>query len=154
MVLKNAAVAALAVAASTDGATVPSSPWPLVPTLRIVVVAARRASANMPSTFPSRSVMTIVHGFAERRCCRSSLLQDRLDVGCCELGGGKFGRVPGACQAGCWYGVRIVWWPAADITDADAHSVAFEVPILDSHQHVTCLREIFWQTNDQRIAHG
>jgi hypothetical protein len=36
LVLKNAAVAAFAVAASAGGTTVPSRPWPSLPTLRIV----------------------------------------------------------------------------------------------------------------------
>src|SRR5689334_19561543 len=60
VVLKNAAVEAFAVAASTAGATMPSSPCPLAPMLRIVVVARAPGIANEPITFPSRSVMTIV----------------------------------------------------------------------------------------------
>src|ERR1043165_8815691 len=62
LVLKNAAVAAFAVAASTAGATVPSRPCPAPPTLRIVVDAGAPGIANNPSTFPSRSVMTIGTG--------------------------------------------------------------------------------------------
>src|ERR1051325_7527680 len=60
LVLKNAAVAALAVAASLAGATVPSRPWPAVPTLRIVVEAGAPGIAKKPMMFPSRSVTTIV----------------------------------------------------------------------------------------------
>src|SRR5690348_17982740 len=75
VVLKNAAVAALAVAASSAGAIVPSRPWPAVPTLRIVVVAGAPAMAKRPRMFPSRSVITIVTALpsdaaAEAACCR------------------------------------------------------------------------------------
>src|SRR6185369_12821179 len=75
VVLKKAAVAALALAASSAGATVPSSPWPAAPTLRIVVVAGAPVMAKRPRMFPSRSVITIVTGLpsdvaADAACCR------------------------------------------------------------------------------------
>src|SRR5947207_26822 len=75
LVLKNAAVAAFAVAASIDGATVPSSPWPNAPTLRIAVVAGAPLMAKRPRTFPSRSVTAIVTALprdvaADAACCR------------------------------------------------------------------------------------
>src|SRR5688500_20357954 len=60
VVLKKAAVAAFAVAASTAGATVLSSPCPEAPTLRIIVIAGAPGIANSPRMFASRSVTTIV----------------------------------------------------------------------------------------------
>src|SRR4030095_4131763 len=60
VVLKKAAVDALAVAARIDGSDAPSRPGPSVQTLRTVVDVGAPAIANVPSEFPSRSVITMV----------------------------------------------------------------------------------------------
>src|SRR2546423_8597529 len=74
-VLKNAAVAAFAVAASAGGTTVPSRPWTSLPTLRIVEEAGVPGIGKKPITLPSRSVTTMFTGFpsafaAEAACCK------------------------------------------------------------------------------------
>src|SRR6185369_618743 len=97
VVLKNAAVAAFAVAASTAGATVPSSPCPAVPTLRIVVVAGAPGITNKPITLPSRSVTTIVTDLprevaAEAACWRIVWMSvdDKLVASSDDGGGGDW----------------------------------------------------------------
>ena len=59
-VLKIELVPALEIAANDAGTTVPSRPRPIVPTLRIVVLAGAPVMTNTPSTFASRSVTATV----------------------------------------------------------------------------------------------
>src|SRR6185369_7940255 len=59
-VLKIEPVPALEIAANDAGTTVPSSPRPIVPTLRIVVLAGAPVMTNTPNTFASRSVTATV----------------------------------------------------------------------------------------------
>src|SRR5678816_2100941 len=59
-VLNNDPVPPFDIAARDEGTTVPSSPIPDAPTLRIVVVVDAPVILKTPSTFPSRSVTATV----------------------------------------------------------------------------------------------
>src|SRR6476659_74968 len=105
-VLKKAAVAAFAVAASIAGATVPSRPWPAAPTLRMVVVAGAPVIAKRPIMFPSRSVMTIVTAFprdvaAEAACCKIVCTSVDVRLVVAANDGGTGSNEPGVgCERG------------------------------------------------------
>src|SRR5205085_4501228 len=93
LVLKNAAVAALAVAASAGGTTVPSRPWPSRPTLRIVDGVGVPGIGKNPITLPSRSVTTMFTGFpsalaAEAACCKIICTSDEVRFVAAMLVGG------------------------------------------------------------------
>ncbi len=73
----------------------PLQPRPSVPTLRMVDVAGGPVIAKSPSTFASRSVTTSLPVGPEIRS-GSSLLKDRLNITCREIGSGDV----------CW---RLEW---------------------------------------------
>ena len=102
-----------------------------------------------PSTFPSRSVTTMFTGLpsafaAEAACCRIVCTSVGFEVGC-----GDTCRRAGADQTWCRHGVGVVRWSISDMTDAHTHSITLDSAILDPHQHVARMRQVFCKTNNE-----
>jgi len=58
-------------------------------------------------------------------------------------------------EFGSWLNDRsVVWWTAADVTDANAHAIARHAAQSDSYQHVANVVEVVVQTHDHRRYAG
>ena len=136
VVLKSEPVPALEIAASDAGTTVPSRPWPNAPTLRIVV--RRRRASHYKHTQHIR--FAIGNRNSHRRGSSDAAAETAwLMIVCTSpivklpavaLGMYRIRRTRRGHSAG------IIGKSAADMAHRDAHAIAGNAAITDSHQHV------------------